>query len=109
MTLTELLRDLRSYDEDPGAWEEPSIYVADPHSPESEAIVEWSPAKGGLPESAGRNGRCLLYYLTSVRNALALLKPEYDNLRSAGRMEELCEILIKRVEDENPFRSRSRS
>ena len=100
MTFAEIVGNLRSYDEDPGAWEELSIYVADPQAPQSEAIVEWSLSKGGLPEAAGHNGRVLLYYLTPVRKALTLLGSDYDRLVSEEQVQELCALLVKRVEDD---------
>jgi hypothetical protein len=98
MTFADIVRDLRKYDEDPGAWEELSIYVADPQAPHSEAIVEWSMAKGGLPETAARR---LLYYVAPVRQALALLGDDYDVLKAEGKITELCETLVRRVEEHN--------
>jgi hypothetical protein len=98
MTFADIMRELRKYGEDPGAWEELSIYVADPQAPQSEAIVEWSMAKGGLPENAARR---LLYYVAPVRQALALLGDDYDVLKAEGRITELCETLMRRAQEHN--------
>src|SRR6266853_923166 len=53
----------------------PAIYVADPWSPTSEAVVEWSHEKGGIPW--GR--KPLLFYLITVREALQFFGADYDD------------------------------
>jgi hypothetical protein len=55
-------------------------------------------AKGGLPEKAARR---LLYYVAPIREALILSGNDYDVLRTEGRISELCEILVRRVEEDN--------
>jgi hypothetical protein len=92
--LSDVIRDLRSYDEDEVSFQEPSIYVAEPWRSTSEAVVEWSMPKGGLPDTAAKR---LLMYLISVRGALKVLGHEYDALVRDGRVDDLCALLVEHV------------
>jgi hypothetical protein len=92
--LSDLIRDLRSYDKGEVSFQEPSIYVAQPWLSTSEAVVEWSMPKGGLPDTAAKR---LLLYLISVRGALKVLGGQYDALVRGGRVDELCVLLIEHV------------
>jgi hypothetical protein len=94
VVLSDVIRDLRSYDEGEVSFQEPSIYVAEPWSSTSEAVVEWSLPKGGLPDTAAK--RLLLYFI-SVRGALRVLGGQYDTLVRHGRVEELCALLVEHV------------
>jgi hypothetical protein len=94
-TLADIVRDLRRYDEEPIGWQEPTIYAEEPWSASSRAIVSWSAPKGGLPDAATT---LRLVRLMDVRKSLRLLNDEYDQLLAAHRLEELCTLLIERVE-----------
>ncbi len=102
MILSDIVRDLRSYDEDEVSFQEPSIYAAEPWRSTSEAVVEWSMPKGGLPDTAARR---LLMYLISVRGALTVLGHEYDALVRDGRVGELCAVLVQHVNQANAGRA----
>jgi hypothetical protein len=92
--LSDVIRDLRSYDKDEVSFQEPSIYVAEPWGSTSEAVVEWSMPKGGLPDSAAKRQ---LLYLISVRGAVKVLGRQYDALIREGRVDDLCVLLIAQV------------
>jgi hypothetical protein len=94
LILSDVIRDLRRYDEGEVSYQEPSIYAAEPWGPGSEAVVEWSVPKGGLPGTAAKR---LLMYLTSVRGALQALGPGYDSMVHEGRVDELCGLLIRHI------------
>ena len=98
MILSDVIRDLRSYDKGEVSSQEPSIYAAAPWLSTSEAIVEWSLPKGGLPDTAAKR---LLLYLISVRGALRVLGGGYDTLVCHGRVEELCVLLVEHVNQAN--------
>jgi hypothetical protein len=95
-TLADIIRDLRSHDKEPFSGQEPTIYAAEPWSPHSRAIVSWSIEKGGLPDDAAR---LHLVRLLEVRAALRLLADRYHSLVLEDRQEELCALLITRVQD----------
>jgi hypothetical protein len=99
---SDIIRNLRSYDEDEASFQEPSIYVAEPWRSTSEAVVEWSMPKGGLPDTAAKH---LLMYLISVRGALKVLGHEYDTLVRDGRVDELCALLVQHVNQANAGRA----
>jgi hypothetical protein len=94
VVLSDVIRDLRSYDKGEMSFQEPSIYVAEPWHSTSEAVVEWSLPKGGLPDTAAKR---MLMYLISVRAALSVLGSRYDTLVRHGRIEELCALLVEHV------------
>ena len=94
MILSDVIRDLRSYDKDEVSFQEPSIYVAEPWLPTSAAVVEWSLPKGGLPDAAAKP---LLLHLISVQGALRALGDQYDALVRDGRVDELCVLLVAHV------------
>jgi hypothetical protein len=93
-TLADVVRNLRSHDEDPFSWQEPTIYAAEPWTAQSQALVSWSMPKGGLPEDAAQ---LRLVRLVEVRTAIKLLAENYDQLLAAGRFDEICALLISRV------------
>jgi hypothetical protein len=76
VTFADIISRLRSLDEEPFDGQAPAIYVAEPWLPTSEAVVEWSGEKGGIPF----NRKPLLYYLITVREALQFFGPDYDDL-----------------------------
>jgi hypothetical protein len=100
--LSDVIRDLRRYDEGEVSYQEPSIYAAEPWGPDSEAVVERSMPKGGLPGTAAKR---LLMYLISVRGALKALGVEYDSMVHDGRVDELCGLLIRLIELVNADRT----
>jgi hypothetical protein len=107
VVLSDVIRNLSNYDEGEVSYQEPSIYVAEPWGPASEAVVEWSMPKGGLPNTAAKS---LLMYLISVRDALKTLGSEYDAMVHEGRLDELCGVLIRHVTQVNAGRTnKSRS
>ena len=63
----------------------------------SEATVEWSGAKVGVP--FGR--KPILFYLTTVRAALRILGSEYDVLAANGETEAMCRKLAHHVTEMN--------
>jgi hypothetical protein len=94
VTLAEIIRRLRSYDQAPVAWQEPTIYAAEPWRSETEALVELSLPKGGLPNAAAARG---LVRLCEVRVALRVLGDRLHELSREDRTAELCEMLIEHV------------
>lgn len=102
-TLADIIRDLRSYDEEPVSGQEPTIYAAEPWSPHSRAMVCWSIAKGGLPDDAAK---LHLVRLLEVRSALHLIADRYHSLIVEDRLNELSELLITRVQQSQQARSR---
>jgi hypothetical protein len=95
-TLADIVRDLHSYDEEPVSWQEPTIYAAEPWTAQSQAIVSWSMPKGGLPDSAAQ---LRMVRLVEVRTAIKLLAENYDQLVAASRFDEICSLLISRVNE----------
>ena len=93
MTLADVVRDLRTYDEDEVSWQAPTIYCAEPWLAHSEALVTWSMPKGGLPEPARKRR---LVRLIEVRAALHVLGSRYDQFVSTN-LDELCAVLIEHV------------
>jgi hypothetical protein len=57
MPFADIIANLHNYDEAPFDGQAPSIYVADPWAPASQALVEWSGAKGGIPSDGTRCSR----------------------------------------------------
>jgi hypothetical protein len=101
VTFAEIVAQLRSFDEEPLDGQAPAIYVADPWSPASEAVVEWSGEKGGLPF----NRKPLLYYLITVREALAFFGPGYDAQVGSGEVDAMCAKLGYHTTQKNAQRS----
>ena len=101
MTLAEVLH-LRQYDNEPVETNAPSIYVAEPWGPSSEAIVEWSGEKGGVP--FGR--KPILYHLANVRWVLQFFGGEFDALVAEGETDGMCRKLLIHVAAMNTQRVR---
>ena len=95
MILSDVIRDLRSYDEDEVSFQEPSIYAPEPWGPGSDSVVEWSMPRGGLPNTAAKR---LLMYVISVRGALEVFGAEYDSMVREGHADELCVRLIRHID-----------
>lgn len=102
MTFAEVVGSLHRYDEPPIGAQGPAIFVAEPWAPLSEATVEWSGAKGGVPY--GR--KPILFYLTTVQAALRILGSEYDDLLANGEVEAMCSKLAHHVVEMNAQRVR---
>lgn len=102
MTFAEVVGSLRRYDEAPVGTQAPAIFVAEPWAPLSEAAVEWSGAKGGVP--FGR--KPILFYLTTVKAALRILGSEYDDLVANSEVEAMCSKLAHHVAEMNAQRVR---
>jgi hypothetical protein len=102
MTLAEVIAQLRDYDEAPVDGQAPAIYAADPWLSTSEAVVEWSREKGGIP--SGR--KPLLYYLTSVREALQFYGVDYDDRVANGEVEAMCAKISYHITRRNSQRVR---
>ena len=102
VTFTDVIENLRQYDEEPFNGQAPTIYVADPWTPSSEAAVEWSGEKGGVP--FGR--KPVLFHLMTVREALKFFGPEYDELLSQGEVEGMCRKLATHISARNAARVR---
>lgn len=102
MTLSDIVSDLHRYDEEPYGGVTPAIFVAEPWTPTSTASVSWSSDKGGLPFRQ----KPIQFYLTSIREALALLGPEYDDYILRGESEALCRKLITHITALNSARAR---
>ena len=95
-TLSDIVLNLRSYDEEPVSWQELTIYAEEPWTAHSQAIVCWSMPKGGLPDAAAK---LRLVRLVEVRSAVRLLADKYDQLAFGDRLDELCTLLIARVNE----------
>jgi hypothetical protein len=93
MTFADVIFSLRTYDVPEVGGQQPTIYVADPWEPNSEASVEWSGEKGGVP--LGR--KPIVLYLTSVRAALRFFGSDYDALIQAEDTEAMCRRLAAHV------------
>jgi hypothetical protein len=94
MTLADVVRSLRSYDQPAVGWQERTIYAAEPWGAEAEALVEWSSPKGGIPlEAATRR----LVRFFEVRAALRAIGDRLDELNRENRTADLCRILIEHV------------
>jgi hypothetical protein len=102
LTFEEAVRNLRQHDRASVSGQAPAIFVAEPWAPWSEATVEWSNAKGGVP--LGR--KPILFYLTSVKGALRILGPKYDDLVADGETEAMCRKLVHHVTEMNAQRVR---
>jgi hypothetical protein len=94
VTLAEIIRSLPSHDQASPAWQEPTIYAAEPWGSETEALVQLSLPKGGLPNEAA--ARRLVRFF-EVRAALRVLGDRLDKLNRENRTAELCDILIEHV------------
>jgi hypothetical protein len=86
VTFADIIARLRGFEEEPFDGQALAIYVADPWSPTSEAVVEWSGEKGGIPP----NRKPLLYYLITVREARAFFGPGYDAMVESGEVDAMC-------------------
>jgi hypothetical protein len=93
MTFADVISSLRTYDQPEVSGQHPTIYVADPWEPNSDASVEWSGAKGGVP--LGR--KPILLHLTTVRAALRFFGSDYDTLVQDGEAETMCHRLAAHV------------
>jgi hypothetical protein len=102
MTFADIIANLHNYDEAPFDGQAPSIYMADPWAPASEALVEWSGEKGGIP--FGRNP--LLYYLATVREALQFFGADFDERITNGEVDAMCSTLSYHVAQRNAQRLR---
>jgi hypothetical protein len=102
MILMDIIARLRDYDETPFNGQAPSIYAAEPWAPNSDALVEWSGEKGGIPERRTP----LLYYLATVSEALQFFGAEYDERIAAGEVDAMCRKLIYHVIQRNAQRVR---
>jgi len=100
MTFADIIAHLRNYDEAPFDGRAPAIYVADPWSPTSEAVVEWSHEKGGIPW--GR--KPLLFYLITVREALQFFSADYDDRIAVGEVDAMCAKLSYHITQRNAQR-----
>lgn len=94
MTLVDIVRNLRSYSEEPVGGQEPTIYAAEPWTAYSQAIVSWSMPKGGLPDDVAA---FRLVRFVEVQSAIRLLAGEYDQLMASDCLDELCVLLIAQV------------
>jgi hypothetical protein len=100
MTFAEAIENLRRYDDEPVAGQAPTLYVADPWAPSSEAVIQWSSAKGGVP--LGHNP--VLFHLTTVRAALDFFGSEYDEQLARGETPSLCRKLATHIAARNARR-----
>ena len=102
VTFADVIENLRRYDEEPFSGQAPTIYVADPWAPSSDAAIEWSGEKGGVP--FGR--KPVLFHLVTVREALEFFGTEYDELLSQGEVEGMCRKLATHISARNAARVR---
>jgi hypothetical protein len=100
VTFVEVIENLRRYDEEPLSGQAPTIYVADPWAPDSDAIVEWSDPKGGVPFGH----KPILFRLISVREALGFFGSQYDDLIAQGEAVGLCRKLATHITARNASR-----
>jgi hypothetical protein len=100
MTFGEIVAHLRDYDQTPFDGRAPSIFVADPWAATSDAVVEWSGEKGGVPW----HRKPLLYYLVTVREALEFFGAEYDDRVARGDVDAMCAKLGYHVKQRNEQR-----
>jgi hypothetical protein len=84
--LIDVIAALESLDQDA------TIYVAEPWSSESPAVVEVEPPSGGLPQVAAQEGLKYFLEVFVARDFLADWKLERDRLPS---VQERCERLIR--------------
>jgi hypothetical protein len=102
MNFADIIANLRSHDEAPFNGQSPSIYVAAPWAATSDALVEWSGEKGGVP--AGR--KPLLLYLMTVGEALQFFGEDYDDQIASGEVDAMCAKLSHHVTQRNAQRLR---
>jgi hypothetical protein len=100
LTFADAIQDLRHYDQEPLDGQVPTIYVAEPWAPTSEASIEWSGPKGGVP--LGR--KPILLHFTTVRGALKFFGPEYDELVAEGEAESMCRKIANHISQRNAQR-----
>jgi hypothetical protein len=98
VTLLDVVKNLSSFPTGEAQYMVPTVYAAEPWSPNSPAAVEWGSLKGGLPPAAAA---ARLTRLHEVQGVVTLLQHEYQEFASAGRYAELCDILIRRVMELN--------
>src|SRR6266849_7249580 len=100
MNLADIIAHLHDYDEAPFNGQSPSIYVAEPWAATSDALVEWSGEKGGVP--SGR--KPLLYNLMTVGEAIQFFGADYDDRIAAGAVDAMCAKLSYHVTQRNAQR-----
>jgi hypothetical protein len=98
VVLSDVARVLRLLRTEESQYMVPTIYVEEPWSASSEALVAWGPLKGGLPPEVAERR---LVRLTEVEGAIDLLNDRYFDLSAARRYDELSELLIQRVLQRN--------
>jgi hypothetical protein len=91
MQLSEVVRRLASWDQ------EGTIYVAEPWTSESAAIIAKEPESGEVPEPAAREG---LKYFLEVFLAREFLEGWESTLGRTPTDEERCERLIRYAIDD---------
>jgi hypothetical protein len=101
VTFADIISQLRSLDETPFDGRAPAIYVADPWAPSSEALIEWSHEKAGIPW----HRKPLLYYLMTVREALQFFGTDYDNQIQNGEVDAMCAKLGHHITQRNAQRA----
>jgi hypothetical protein len=94
VTLRDIVAKLSSFPRHQEQESIPTIYVAEPWAPSSDALVEWGSLHGGLP--AGAANRLLVRFI-EVGAAVAILKTSYSDLADADRYDDLCVMLVDRV------------
>jgi hypothetical protein len=102
VTLAEIVKTLPSFAAPEVSFQEPTIYVAEPWVPHSEACVAWSLPRGGLPDEPARRG---FTRLTEVAEALKILGPNSMQW-PPGPSDVLAELLIATVLLRNAERRR---
>lgn len=101
MVLSDVVRLLQLLRTDESQYMIPTIYAAEPWSASSEALVAWSPPRGGLPPEAAERH---LLRLIDVQGAIDALRDCYFDLSNAGRYDELCGLLVQRILQRNSSR-----
>ena len=86
MKLIDVVRDLRSFDDDL------TIYAAEPWSPDSMAILAMEPPSGGIPAEALH---FQMAYFIEVFIAIEFLEGVADNCHTKPSLEESCLRLIR--------------
>lgn len=93
MTLTEIVKTLPSFAAAEVSFQEPTIFVAEPWVPHSEACVAWSLPRGGLPEEPARHRFTRLVEVREALDILAVDKMPWP----PGPAHVLAELLIATV------------
>jgi hypothetical protein len=100
LTFADAIQELRQHVQEPLDGQALTIYVAEPWDPTSEASIEWSGPKGGVP--FGR--KPILLHLTTVRSALKFFGSEYDELVSEGEAVSMCRKIANHIRQRNAQR-----